>query len=238
MVQRKLKLALIAAAAAVGVWAAPNSASAGSKDLSQYGWFASFDDGLDLTVLNTGPGGLVLSLQKFAQFDDGPTATGVIQPLSIVFRQVSPSAVPTIAIEAETVINDTGIGWIGFRFILEGGTGTLPTFDLSRSSDFDVEPFDVEDFSDRELRVSSETASIPSGSFPANVYTPGVDDSGATDGGALWINTSPLASGNQTFVFKEQPILIPLPTAAWTGLSGLLGLGTIAYARRFRQMLA
>lgn len=232
---KSLKLAVIAAAVGAASLFSASRSDAGTLDLSAYGWFASFDDNVDLTILSTSNNGIVVSLQKFADFTGETTATGVPQPLNIVFRQVSRNAVPQIAIEEESILNDTGTAWGGFRFLLEGGVGgNGVSFDTAASADFATAPFDNKEFKNgnKELEVTGGT--LQSGGFPGNLWTPG------RAGGALVINANPITSGSlaQTFVFKEQPILIPLPAAAWTSLSGLVAVGLLVGAKQARRILA
>lgn len=232
---RSAKLALVAAVTGVAVFVSNGIASAKSIDLSAYGWFASTDDNVDLTILSTSNNGLVVRLQKFADFNEPNLDATTAQPLAIVFRQVSRNAVPTIVIEEENVLNNTGVDWSGFRFILEGGVnGNVPTFDVAASSSFSTNPFPVKTYSpdDTELTVSGGV--LPSGPFPTNLWQPG------RVSGALEINAEPITSGSlfQSFVFKEQPILIPLPAAAWTSLSGLVAVGLLVGAKQGRRILA
>jgi hypothetical protein len=234
---RNVKLAVLAAAASVGFafFAPAKTANAGVVDLSAYGWMAFTDDNVDLTILSTSNNGLVLSLQKFADFQPEFIGTGEVNPLSIVFRQVSRSAVGSIAIEEENVINDTGVAWQGFRFMLEGGiAGHTPTFDTAASASFSTNPFPTKTFlnGNKELQVTGGTLSA--GTFPSNLWQPG------RTSGALVIDADPFTSGslNQTFVFKEQPILIPLPAAAWTSLSGLVAVGLLVGAKKAKKILA
>jgi hypothetical protein len=227
----KLSLATAAVAAFLSV----GTASARTVDLSAYGWAAATDNNVDLTILSAGSNGLVLRLQKFADFTEPKLDSNTFQPLSIVFRQLSSSAAPSIVIEEENVLNDTGETWGGFRFLLEGGVnGNTPKFDTSASSSFATNPFNDKVFknNDKELLVTG--GSLSSGNFPTNLWQPGRTD------GALYINANPLSSGalKQTFVFKEQPILIPLPAAAWTSLSGLVAVGLLVGAKQARRILA
>jgi len=200
----RISLSAVALAAGAVLLVAPSGAQAGTLYLSAYGWSATFDDNVDLTVLSTTNQGVVLSLQKFADF----TSTG---PLNIVFRQTSPSAVGQIAIEEETVINDSNVSWTGFSFTLSGDTeGANATFDDEASSGFSTSPFGAKNYlnGNKELRVSGGTLSSAGGS---NIWRPG------RDAGALFINADPFTSGasRQSFVFTEQPITaIPLPAAA------------------------
>jgi hypothetical protein len=66
------------------------------------------------------------------------------------------------------------------------------------------------------------------------IWRPGVGD----DGGNLVISAAPSETGTQRFVFKELPLPIPLPAAAWMGLSSLIGLGVVNAIRRARETLA
>lgn len=238
----KLKVALLAAVASVGFAFTPSTASAATyKDFSAYGWAAFLDDAhggssVDLTVIDGGTTNtLDLQLQKFATFGPNFTSGGDVNPISIVFRQVAANAVPFISIEEENVLNDTGVSWGGFRFILEGGTGGVqPSFDTAASAGFSVSPFTTSTFinDNRELRV--EGGGAVSSTNGSNLWQPG------NAAGALVIDALPFATGSvrQTFVFKEQPILIPLPAAAWTSLSGLVAVGLLVGAKQARKILA
>jgi len=228
---------LALAASAVVFFSPASDARAGTLDLSAFGWTATFDDNVDLTVLSTSNNGVVLSLQKFADFTNPSDTTGVPETLNIVFRQTARNAVKQIAIEEETVLNDSGVDWSGFRFLLSGGVnGNTPSFDTEASSGFSTDPFGAKEFlnANKELRVSGGTLSSAAGS---NIWRPG------RSAGALFINAAPFSSGSldQNFVFSEQPILgsvvIPLPAAAWTTLSGLLAGGLLVVSRKFRSAL-
>jgi len=239
-----LKFALTAAAAVVGsAFLTPAANASVMKDFSQYGWVAFLDDGsangsqLDLTLLNdpSSPSTLTLSLQKLAVFGPDFTADGAVQPLSIVFRQVAANAVPRIAIEEENVFNDTGTAWHGFTFSLTGGTnGTQATFNQAASSGFSTDPFPVQNYSTDNTALTVTGGTLNSGATD-NLWQPG------RASGALVIDGSPFTSGSlrQEFVFKEQPVvLIPLPAAAWTSLSGLVGVGLLAGRRRVSKIFA
>lgn len=216
--------------AALAVAAIAPAARAGTIDLSAYGWMATTDDNVDITVLNAGQGGVVLSLQKFADFTTPPDANGVVQPLNIVFRQVSRNAVSQIAFEEENVFNDTGVSWTGFRFSLmsEAGANEV-TFDTAKSGNFSTAPFGTKTYSEGDTVLTVTGGTLESGNFPSNQWTPG------RASGGLFINANPFTSGSgeQSFVFSEQPIVggnnpppppptvIPLPASAYSTLGGL-----------------
>lgn len=244
MSQRLFGLKVLAAAAVVGLGAFVSSANAATKDLSLYGWMAEMDPGVDLTVLNQAGNTLTLQLEKSATFT-------AVAPLNIQFFQtaITSQAVSRIIIDDETITNETGKDWDGFRFIVEGGlsnNGAVPTFDTAASGGFGAAPFTTETVvSNKEIALSGGVLS--STNFPANRFTPG------KTGGDLVINATPFTSGgmHQTFVFKELPTVgvgpgghgnpppvIPVPAAAWTSLSGLLGLGLISNAKKLKKILS
>jgi len=242
----------LAAAAVVSLGLIASAASARTKDLSQFGWMAEMDPGVDLTVLSTANNGITLSLEKFADFTQAPTVNGFIQPLKIVFTQVTnpdgtvATANPFINIVSENVFNNTGTPWTGFRWIIEGGldNGGIPHFDTAKSTAFHTDPFSVQAFSDSDKELTATGGSLPS-TVLANMYTPGGDASG----NGLFISALPFTSGSiaQTFIFKEQPIqsgggppgpVIPLPAAAWMSLSSLVGLGLISNAKNLKKLLS
>jgi len=238
---RKLFGIKVLAAAAMVSLGLMSSAKAASKDLSAFGWMADLQDGVDLTILSTSNNGVTLSLEKSANFTTGVNANGFIEPLLITFRQVASNAVPNISIDDETITNNTGSNWSGFRFIVEGGlanNGVVPHFDTAASGGFLTDPFAVGTFSGDSKELTATGGTLSSSAL-SNVWHPGLA------AGDLVIAADPFATGNvgQTFVFKEQPItgsgpLIPLPAAAWTSLSGLLGLGLISNAKNLKKILS
>ena len=208
------------------------SAKAASVDLSAFGWMADTDPGIDLTILSTSNNGITLALEKNAIF----TSTA---PLNITFRQVSSSAVANIAIDDETIVNDSGSNFTGFTFSVSGGTsnnGAVPHFDQAASAGFLTDPFATGSYSSDSTSLSATGGTLTSGAFSSNIWHPGLN------AGDLTIAAAPFTSGNvnQSFVFTEIPQTatqaIPLPAAAWTSLSGLLGLGILA--KRAKKSIA
>jgi hypothetical protein len=247
----KMKSLMAAAAVTVGLMA--TTAHATTKDLSQFGWMAEMDPGVDLTVISDQSDNVILSLSKSADFTQPPNANGFIPPLKIIFTQVQnpdgtvATANPLINIVNEQVFNNTGVTWSGFRWIVEGGLdngGAIPHFDTGMSSSFATDPFTVTAFSDSDKELTATGGSLPS-TVLGNLYTPG-NTSGSGNG--LIIAALPFTSGStpQTFIFKEQPIasnsspgpVVPLPAAAWMSLSSLVGLGLISNARNLKKLLS
>jgi hypothetical protein len=244
MSQRLFGLKMLAAAAVVGLGSFASSANADTPDLSLYGWMAETDPGVAITVLNQVGDTLTLQLEKQAQFTTN-------DPLKIQFFQtaITDQAVSKIIIKEESITNSTGTDWNGFRFVLEGnraGADGVPTFDTAASGNFGNTPFTTETVvSNTEIQLSGGT--LPSSNTPAGTFHPG-QAPGST--GDLVINASPFRTGSvlagQNFIFKEIPMVggggtppvIPLPAAAWTSLSGLLGLGLISNAKKMKKILS
>jgi len=222
-----------AAAAAVVSLGMISSAHAASKDLSAFGWMADLDPGVDLTILSTSNNGITLALEKNAIF----TSTA---PLNITFRQVAANAVANLSIDDETIVNQSGSTFTGFTFAVTGGTsnnGVVPHFDQAASGSFLTDPFATGVYNSDSTTLTATGGTLGSGSLASDIWHPGL----AT--GDLVIAAAPFATGsvNQSFVFTETPVTstpaIPLPAAAWTSLSGLLGLGLISGSKRIRKAL-
>ncbi len=214
------------------------SAKAASVDLSAFGWMADTDANIDLTVLSTSNNGITLALEKNATF----VSTGA---LNITFRQVASNAVPNIAIDDETIVNDSGTSFVGFTFALTGGmsnSGTIPHFDQAASVGFLTDPFATGSYNSNSTTLTATGGTLSSGAFNPGIWHPGLAS------GDLVIAAAPFSTGsvNQSFVLTEtpgtasvgNPQSIPLPAAAWTSLSGLLGLGALAGAKRAKKTLA
>lgn len=217
------------------------SAQAGLQQpqaLGDSGWSITFSDGIGVTFQGITNDRLEVRLNKLANFTEPPQG-GLFSPLQITFQQ-NPDVdnpVPFIVIDAEEVLNNTGTDWIGFDFKLTEATsassgGVRFDKDMTFFDDdpFDINPFTEFNFSENDTRLTLGGGVVPSGS----VWTPG-DGAG---NGELVIFANPSQSGVGTaFVFKETPI-IPLPAAAWMGLSCMLGLGVISKAKKLRRIIA
>ena len=157
-------------------------------------------------------------------------------PIVITFTRTSADA-KTLVINDEAVTNHTGVDWQGFRMELSSGSvGNTPNFAFTTSDgaagigDFKIDPFTQFTF------YNSNAGLLLHGGTVANnsTWMPG---SQSNTGLAIVANL--LTS--QTFSLKEIPIaaaVIPLPTAAWSGMSMLLALGVIRSRKRVAGWLA
>jgi hypothetical protein len=223
-------LAAIAVVFALGLCAAP--ALGGS--VTAGGWTASWDDALDdvlgLTALSTGAD--TVSFNKFAQFTEAPGDDGAFEPLVITFQQSSLSAKKFILISQESVVNQTGTDWSGFKFILNPVAGNglgfdeANTFPAISAQSFSISPFTTHALSEDEKQLLLGGGVVPTLPVGQNVWNPGQIS------GALWIKAAPLESGSRAFELKEVPtagIPVPLPAGIYPGMAllGLLGAGKL-----------
>ena len=220
MVSKKFSLA--AAAAVAGIVSSAHAATVLKSGDTVDGWKISFPVGISLVS----DGGSELTLEKGAAFTN-------IEGLVITFTQVSYTASSDIDITDESVTNVSGASWSGFQFLaaptLDGNAGD-PTLEGGAFAD-STSPFATQ-------TDTSSTVTLGGGTL-ANLDT--ASWGFGADGGGLTIDANPASSGlKKVFSFKEIPIasVIPLPAAGWTGLTGLLGLGLIASAKRMRGILA
>jgi hypothetical protein len=221
----------VLALAVAGVLCLSGQVDAASKLLGDSGWRVHFGDGLNIHLDGITSDRAEVQIEKIAQFTEG-FDRGVGPTLEVTFEQVSFDAVPFIVVDSESVLNQTGENWIGFRFSLtEATTGDDLNVKFDDEKTFgdddplNIDPFTSHQFSDdfTELVVSGGT--VPNG----DTWQPG----SGNNAGELVIFGAPVSSGTKrAFFFKEQPI-IPLPAAAWTGLTGLVGLGL--FSKKLRR---
>jgi MYXO-CTERM domain-containing protein len=226
---------LLAAAAVMGLTA--GGAYAGSLTLGTSGWTASWNgDSSPLTYVSEDADNVHIT--KSVAFDS-------FENFAITFQQTSTTAVPQIAIDSESLANNTGQAWSGFRWIILGSsTDTLADAQFNDvatnaggSGGFSINPFTTATYSDNSgtgtiaqplvLDVSGGTVAA------GDTYSPGADS------GSLFIHAAPNAAGDYAFTLKEIPVggnspppAVPLPAAFWSGLTGLLGLGGLGALRR------
>jgi hypothetical protein len=159
----------------------------------------------------------------------------ISDPIVITFNRVGNNA-STLVINDEAVVNNSGEDWTNFRMELSSGSsaGGTPNFAFTTSDgapgigDFRIDPFTSFTFSNQNSTLELSGGTVKAGStwFPGSQSNTGL---------------AIVASANDTtFTLKEIPsgggFVIPLPAAAWTGLSGLLGLGLIGVAKRVRRI--
>jgi len=243
---RNVSLAMLAVAGL-----AVSSAQAGSTQLGNSGWTASwdnsFDSRLDLSVDFESTD--TVFLEKFVTFNtsDINESGGFIDPVVITFQQTSANAKEWLVLNDETVTNQTGLDWNGFKFtILDGSTGTSQDvqFDeaktnLGDNAGFSINPFTTFQYSDNHQVLELGGGTVPtSPPFGPNVWFPGVE------AGGLYIHASAIRDELRTFTLKETPLpggpgnIIPLPAAAWSGLSGLAGLALIGSRKTLKKLFA
>ena len=239
---RKLGL-LTAGAVALAIYT--GSAGAASLTLGNSGWVATWDSSLDdafgsqVSLTVDGETANSVTIEKFAVFADAVQSDGTIPPISISFQATRPDAAQFIVIGDETVINHTGVTWNGFRFtIQDGNTGTSQDvqFDVGQSAGFSIAPFTTRAYSQNNQILTVDGGpgipSAPPGVVGPNVWFPGVGP------GALVVRADPVQGTLRNFVLKEQPLtVIPVPAAAWTGLTGLVGLAVIGSAKKLRNLI-
>ena len=214
----------VSAAAVVtvlGLGAQSHAASVLKSGDTVDGWKVTFPVGIALT----NDGGSHLTLEKMAAFDS-------LEGLDITFTQVKYTASSKIEITDESITNVSGQDFNGFQFLalntlpgnaapaaLEGNAFTGGTAPFTKQSD------------------SADTITLSGGVLHD---TDTAKWGFGANGGALVIDANPAASGmRKVFDFKEIPVAaVPLPAAGWTGLSGLLGLGLIAHAKKIKKVLA
>lgn len=164
------------------------------------------------------------------------TIRSTTDPLILTFTRTSTSA-PELVIQNEILLNSSGSDWSGFRtFLSSGSTGGTPQFSFVTSDnapglgDFNIDPFTSFSFLSQNTELFVNGGTVAKG----DTWRPG-----SASGTGLAIVTS--NSSATTFQLKELPQTagggtpnnpIPVPAAAWMGLSTLIGLGLLANARK------
>jgi len=202
------------------------------------GWVATYSDayvaaGWDVSLMFRGlsADGSQFNFEKDATFR-APAGDGV-NGLEILFQKVDPNA-KQLVINDEVIQNKTGVDWGAFQWKLASGNGAFFAATGGPASGFAISPFTTMSFADANQTIN---------------FSNGVVANNATwFAGANSATGIAIVSGNaNSFVLKEIPVgvgninlgpAVPLPAAAWTGLSTLLGLGLLASAKNARKLLA
>jgi hypothetical protein len=225
-----IKTAAIAAFTAIlGLGAAAHAGTTGIVTVNSGGtydgWKIYFPEGEGVALVqDVQTSSLQLVLEKDAEF----TTT---QSYLITFLQDSTVSAPatTITIANESITNASGVDWTGFSFsLLTPFTG--PAFEAGHAF---VPPAGY-------TTVSTSSSVITYGGSQPNGTVSLWNQTPASATNDLVINSNPLTGGSlQSFSFKELPLVsVPVPAAAWTGLTGLLGLAAIAYGKNLKKILA
>ena len=197
------------------------------------GWTATIPDvGDDASIQLS----FVRSANGVVYINKTATVTSNNSALVIEFDRTSASA-PTLAIGTESITNSSGTDWTGFRTFVSTATATGGTgagFQLSAAAGgFNISPFTTMAFTNNNTEMDATGGTVATGT----TYSPG----SATTGGLVILSGS---STDDRFLLKEIALTggntgpgpaVPLPAAAWTGLSTLLGLGLVAGAKRVRR---
>lgn len=226
MVSRKFGSAAVAVIAGLFMGAASSHAATILKSgdtVAGTGWKVTFPVGISLIS----DGGSNLTLEKSAAFTS-------LEGLDITFTQVATTATPQIIITDESVTNVSGTPFNSFQFLLQNTLGGLTGAPTLSGGFTDVSPFTTQ-----SLNSDKNTLTLSGGTL-------GDTDTAkwgfGANGGELVINANPSSDGMKVIDFKEAPgggrPMIPVPAAAWSGLSGLIGLALIGSAKKARKLLA
>jgi len=224
---KKAVIAAVAVVAGFGVLRSSQAATlienGGSSVVD--GWNITTAQGVSLVVTLSGS---EISIDKTASF------TAPNQELPVVF-QASGSGATQIDFTGEELLNNTGSAFSGFQFILQNVGTANATFD--GLGDVFAPPSGTGvDFTSVALNTSKDILS----------YT-GTQNAGTT---SIWGSANPGddllidAPVGSEFTLKEVSIagsgggggsVVPLPSAAWQSLVGLLGLGVIGIGRQIKN---
>jgi hypothetical protein len=188
------------------------------------GWTATIPDVGDGNSVSLS---FVRSADGVFYFNKTATLTTNDAALVIEFDRTSASA-STLAIGTESITNSTGIDWDGFRTFVSTATaagGTGAGFQLSTAAGgFKIDPFTTMTFSNNNTELDVSGGIVANGA----TWNPG----STTTGGIVILSGS---STDDRFLLKEIASPIPLPAAAWTGLSTMVGLALLGAAKRLRH---
>lgn len=232
------KIALAVLAGISGLVVTGTTAQAGSVVLGNSGWTASWDSKFDPYLQISTPDYETqdaVYIEKFVNFTNAfNDPAGFIDPAVVTFQATRANATPYIVINDEQLVNNTGKDWNAFRMSLLPSDGSV-SFNPALSdinppgSGFDIHPFTNFSFSLNNTILDTNGGVVADGA----VWFPG------SGPGSLVINTNAGQLGcDAAFTLKEQPLAIPLPAAAWSGLSGLVGLALVGSRKKLRQLVA
>jgi hypothetical protein len=182
------------------------------------GWTASAPDGVNVSLEVLGIVNDRLVLKKTATFTD--QNNGFFTPIPIQFLKGT-SGIDSIVIDFEDVTNDTGSSWGSFNLTVLGNN---VAFEHTSAENWDGDAFSTNDVSADNKSLTLKNGTVADGA----TFHPGLE--AGVNGGNLVIEAG------ASFSLNEQPgpggNVVPLPAAAWMGLSGLLGLGVVGQAKK------
>ena len=224
---KKAVIAAVAVVAGFGVLRSSQAATLINQDSSAVvdGWNITTGQGVSLVVSSSGS---EISIDKTANF------TVPNQEIPVVFQSTGSGAATTVDFTGEELLNNTGSAFGGFQFILQNVGSASATFD-GLGNVFAPPTGTGVDFTSVSLDSGKEVLT----------YT-GTQASGTT---SIWGSTNPgddllidTPAGSE-FTLKEVAesgggspgSVVPLPSAAWQSLVGLIGLGAFGIGRQLKS---
>jgi hypothetical protein len=199
------------------------------------GWTITYPEGMGVSLAQDATTNqLELVVEKFATFVSSNSYL-------ITFTQNKAwSGTPvatSIDIQNESITNFSGSNWNQFNFELQTPFTGPSNLAAAFTPGHEFVPPSGPNGSWSGVTFSSTdisyTGSQPNGTVSLWGQTQTANDD-------LLIATNP-GTGQvpQSFTFKELPsVSVPVPAAAWSGLTGLLGLGLVAYGKNLKKILA
>jgi len=217
-------LAAAAFAGLVGLSSVSHAGTALYNGETVDGWTITTSPGVTIFEDSATPG--VLSLEKFVDFTSN---AGAIVTFTQAPSASSPAA-PEITL-GETITNLTNTTWSEYQNVVINPLASITPPVVAGPATLVGGVYDPATFSSSvDMAVN-----VPEGG------TLNFGQNGQTNGLVIDTNPSTGLAGQlpQSFMLKEVPsAAIPLPAAAWSGLSGLVGLGLLASAKKVKKILA
>lgn len=187
------------------------------------GWDADIPDDIHTGIVVDKVTSSYVRIEIFKDLDQ-PAREGDFPPHLIQFHPRTGSAVSTIRITDETIINDTGMPWTDYHWSIVGLGASFNTT-LTDASGFSVSPFQTKTWGPLVSTGHSRQLGVSNGVIaPGSVYRPGLAK------GELVIDILPsLDLPSRTFTLMQYPT--PEPATLVTVVLG----GLIALARRRRR---
>jgi hypothetical protein len=188
------------------------------------GWKISIPANQGLELINDDDSNITIQIEKFADFDD-------MNSKVFTFVQASANPVKTIRILDEHITNTSNKAWTSFQELL---------VDTTTNATFTGTGFTNTEMLTKSTLSSDKTSLVLSGGVINDGDTANWGGSGH---GELDIN-APLSTqfSHAVFSLKEIPgggtPIVPVPAAAWTGLTGLAGLALTGAGKKIRRILA